>query len=125
MRTWKIIVVGTALSVGLITAIAHDGSNGFEHGGTIADQATNSRRHVQPISTVANSVSLVEKADTGAEPCVPLGRLVETRLPSVLLSGTSVWPPVRRMQRESTRVTAMRRYGAFNAPPYACSPSRP
>jgi hypothetical protein len=67
----KIIAVGTALSVGLITAIAHHGSNGFRHGRTLADQATNSRRHVQPISTVANPVSLVEKVDSGAEPWGP------------------------------------------------------
>jgi hypothetical protein len=71
MRTWKVIVVGTAVSVGLVTAIAHRGSNGFEHGRTVADQATNSRRHIQQISTVSNPVSLVEKADTSAEPWGP------------------------------------------------------
>jgi hypothetical protein len=71
MRTWKVIVVGTALSVGLVTAIAYHGSNGFEHGRTVADQATNSRRHIQQISTVTNPVSLVEKADTSAEPWGP------------------------------------------------------
>jgi hypothetical protein len=68
MRTWKFIVAGTALSVGLITAIAHHGSNGLERGGAVADQATNSRRHIQQISTVTN---LVEKADTSAEPWGP------------------------------------------------------
>jgi hypothetical protein len=71
MRTWKFIAVGTALSLGLITAIAHHGSNGSEHGTTVADQATNSRRHIQQISKVTNPVSLVEKADTGAEPWGP------------------------------------------------------
>jgi len=70
MRTWKFVIVGTALGVGLITAIAHHGSNGFERG-AIADQATNSRRHIQQISTVTNQVSLVEKADTSAEPWGP------------------------------------------------------
>ena len=71
MRTWKFIVVGTALGVGLITAIAHQGSSGFERGGAGADQATSSRRHIQQISTVTNPVSLVEKADTNAEPWGP------------------------------------------------------
>jgi hypothetical protein len=71
MRTWKIIVVGTASSVGLITAIAHHGSNGSEHGRTVADQATSSRRHIQQISAVTSPVSLAEKADAGAEPWGP------------------------------------------------------
>ena len=71
MRTWKFIALGAAVSVGLITAIAHHGSNAFEHGRTVADQATNSRRHIQQISTVTNPVSLVEKADTGTEPWGP------------------------------------------------------
>jgi hypothetical protein len=71
MRTWKFVVVGTAVSVGVITAFAHHHSNGFEHGRTVGDQATNSRRHIQQISTVTNPVALVEKADTGAEPWGP------------------------------------------------------
>ena len=72
MRTWKFVIVGTALGVGLITAIAHHGSNGLERGGgAVADQATNSRRHIQQISTITNPVSLVEKADTSAEPWGP------------------------------------------------------
>ena len=74
MRTWKIIVVGTGLSTGLIVAIAHHGSNGFEQRRTIADRATNSQQ-TQQISTIAHPVALSEKADAiklpDAEPWGP------------------------------------------------------
>jgi len=68
MRTWKIIVVGTVLSLGLIVAIANHGSNGFEQGRTVADQATNPHQLIHQISTAAHSVASAEKADTSKVP---------------------------------------------------------
>jgi hypothetical protein len=75
MRTWKIIVVGTGLSLGLIVAIANYGSTGVEHRRTVTDQSTNSHQQIQPISAVAHPIALLEKADTSkttdAEPWGP------------------------------------------------------
>ena len=68
MRTWKIIVVGTALSVGLIVVIANHGSNGFDHGRTVADRATNSHQPIQQISTVAHPVASLQNGDTSKVP---------------------------------------------------------
>jgi hypothetical protein len=68
MRTWKFIVVGMGLSLGLIVAIANHGSTSFEHGRTVADQPTNSHQQIQQISTVARPVALVEKVDTSKVP---------------------------------------------------------
>ena len=68
MRTWKFIVVGTVLSAGLIVAIAHHGSNGFDHGKMVVDQATNSRPQIQQISAVAHPVALRDTADTSKAP---------------------------------------------------------
>ena len=68
MRTWKIIVVGTVLSLGSIVAIATHGTNRFDQGRTVADQATNSHPQIQQISTAAHPVALLEKADTSKVP---------------------------------------------------------
>ena len=68
MRTWKIIVVATGLSLGLIVAIGNYGSTGFEHRRTVADQSTNSHQQIQPISTAAHPVALLEKVDTSKTP---------------------------------------------------------
>jgi hypothetical protein len=68
MRTWKFIVVGTGLSLGLIVAIANHGSTDFEHRRTVADQATNLHQQIQQISTAAHPAALVEKADTSKVP---------------------------------------------------------
>jgi hypothetical protein len=64
MRSWKIIVVGGVLRAALIATIAVTASNGFEHGRTIADHATNSH---QQISLVA-SVTGPEKTDISQAP---------------------------------------------------------
>jgi hypothetical protein len=68
MRTWKIIVVGTVSSTGLIAAITHHSSNGFEHAKTVATQTTNAHQQIQQISTVAHPVELLEKTDTSKVP---------------------------------------------------------
>jgi hypothetical protein len=63
MRTWKIILVGTVLSLGLVVAIANHGSNGFDQGRTVADQATNPHQLIHQISTVTAPVSKVPDAE--------------------------------------------------------------
>jgi len=68
MRTWKIIVVSTVLSVGLIVAIVNHGLNGFEQRATVAEQATSSHQRIQQISTVAHPVASLQKGDTSKVP---------------------------------------------------------
>ena len=68
MRTWKIIVVGTVLSLGLIVAIATHGTNRFDQGRTVADQATNPHQLIHQISAVAPPVASLEKANTSKVP---------------------------------------------------------
>ena len=57
MRTWKIIAIAAVLAAALITAIAHQGSDGFARGGLLADRTTNSPQQIQRASPVGNPVA--------------------------------------------------------------------